>query len=889
MARFNPFIDQQGVSTGANFMRPGSADTQTGKAIEGFGNALGQLGNAIDKYDNALEAKAAQLEQRNAAIVGGNARISLQLGHQEALQVAKQQATPEGKDFYKNFATGTDDRINKTVDSLDLPPEEKEKLRVQMLQDGAHAKKQALDFQFGQQNKFVMDGLKGQATALGSMVATGTLPPAEARRQADEWAANVEKAGIAGASQVAKRELYAHIGAAELQYKITQDPVGARRQLNEQLYGYPQGMHPLQQKMLDAEDRYNLPRGTLVFANGRENSGIDPNLKNPKSTAFGLFQFLDGDWKETGIAKSADPEAQIEAAARRFNRIRNVLNANGLELTPAAIYGSHLLGQAGYLALADAAKRDPDGNFEQQYAQFGRGKAFNAVRDNGKLMSPDMTNAQVLAAITNYANTGANKTATLVNAPAAARDPNAPIFIDGQEVIGVTRTDAANMLVTAKASVNKIIHQIETGLAKQKASSLDVNPYQRFDREEANKASKAEQIGDRMTQGDSSAWATSEKAARALGFIPEDQAGAVMQGMVSTDPGRKVRSYDLASSVHDADPVMGLAHSSISGDMGKRAKAYNDFVNVGRLPKDQAIARVERMFSEDYKAKEVELKQALQDEMPNRTFAELDAKLKITPGILSRVFQGRQDPTLGIAEIQKGMAEEYQKAFRYHLTDMRGSDAKAVEAATVRAAADVKRMYGVSGIMGPTPYITIYPPEQTLPAIGGSHQYVVNQAMAQANREIQRDRAATGSTVPEIKSPKDAYLVGDTQTGEDARGGRPVSYQLWYKGRDGAFEKAPERFSVNVEQALNVARANPDAIKGPTPDGIFSGNPPPLPPPRGPEDVRTRLDRKRAQDAKDAENGKAFNEGDKYVGSKRARDAQAAQDAQALKEMTGGN
>lgn len=53
-----------------------------------------------------------------------------------------------------------------------------------------------------------------------------------------------------------------------------------------------------------------------------ENRGRIPTLKNPskKSSAYGLFQFLDGTWKSTGIKKTSDPRLQIEAAFRLWQQ-----------------------------------------------------------------------------------------------------------------------------------------------------------------------------------------------------------------------------------------------------------------------------------------------------------------------------------------------------------------------------------------------------------------------------------------------------------------------------------------------------------------------------------------------------------------------------------------
>ena len=42
-------------------------------------------------------------------------------------------------------------------------------------------------------------------------------------------------------------------------------------------------------------------------------SGWNNCAKNPKSTAFGTMQFLDGTWQGTGYTKTSDPYQQLEA------------------------------------------------------------------------------------------------------------------------------------------------------------------------------------------------------------------------------------------------------------------------------------------------------------------------------------------------------------------------------------------------------------------------------------------------------------------------------------------------------------------------------------------------------------------------------------------------
>lgn len=45
-------------------------------------------------------------------------------------------------------------------------------------------------------------------------------------------------------------------------------------------------------------------------------SRYNPQLQNPRSTAFGLYQFLDSTWKYYGIQKTTDPLMQTIAAVR---------------------------------------------------------------------------------------------------------------------------------------------------------------------------------------------------------------------------------------------------------------------------------------------------------------------------------------------------------------------------------------------------------------------------------------------------------------------------------------------------------------------------------------------------------------------------------------------
>ncbi|WP_350309933.1 transglycosylase SLT domain-containing protein [Brevibacterium sp. H-BE7] len=55
--------------------------------------------------------------------------------------------------------------------------------------------------------------------------------------------------------------------------------------------------------------------GDLDWLLTRE-SGWNPNAQNPTSTAYGLFQFLNGTWGSVGATKTSDPRAQLEAGLK---------------------------------------------------------------------------------------------------------------------------------------------------------------------------------------------------------------------------------------------------------------------------------------------------------------------------------------------------------------------------------------------------------------------------------------------------------------------------------------------------------------------------------------------------------------------------------------------
>ncbi|MGE0750407.1 MAG: lytic transglycosylase domain-containing protein [Variibacter sp.] len=102
----------------------------------------------------------------------------------------------------------------------------------------------------------------------------------------------------------------------------------------------------------------------------RAESHGDPNAKNPRSTAAGAAQFLDGTWLE--LVRAHRPDLRTlsaketldlrqdiglarEMTARFAERNAAMLQSRGLPITPGSLYLAHFAGAAGAIALLSAA------------------------------------------------------------------------------------------------------------------------------------------------------------------------------------------------------------------------------------------------------------------------------------------------------------------------------------------------------------------------------------------------------------------------------------------------------------------------------------------------------------------------------------------------------
>jgi hypothetical protein len=104
--------------------------------------------------------------------------------------------------------------------------------------------------------------------------------------------------------------------------------------------------------------------GYLAKVRGSE-SGGNPNAKNPRSSASGLYQFTKGTWEGLGYdwKDRFNTNLQNQAMSKLTSSNANYLKSKlGINPSDADLYGAHFLGPAGYSSIYRASSNTPLSN-----------------------------------------------------------------------------------------------------------------------------------------------------------------------------------------------------------------------------------------------------------------------------------------------------------------------------------------------------------------------------------------------------------------------------------------------------------------------------------------------------------------------------------------------
>jgi len=114
-------------------------------------------------------------------------------------------------------------------------------------------------------------------------------------------------------------------------------------------------------------------RTVVAMAHFESGATFSPTIKNPKSSATGVFQFIDGTWKVEGgtAANRHDLDTQIKLGIKHTkSNIKYIENKTGVTLTGSQIYIPHLLGMGGAEQVFKAVKANPEQSARSVIAKF---------------------------------------------------------------------------------------------------------------------------------------------------------------------------------------------------------------------------------------------------------------------------------------------------------------------------------------------------------------------------------------------------------------------------------------------------------------------------------------------------------------------------------------
>lgn len=116
-------------------------------------------------------------------------------------------------------------------------------------------------------------------------------------------------------------------------------------------------------------------RTIVALAHFESRGTFSPTVKNPKSSATGVFQFIDSTWTSEGgtAANRHDLNTQIKLGIKHTkSNIKYIEDKTGVVLTGSQIYIPHLLGRGGAEIVFKAIKANPEQSARSVIAKFSK-------------------------------------------------------------------------------------------------------------------------------------------------------------------------------------------------------------------------------------------------------------------------------------------------------------------------------------------------------------------------------------------------------------------------------------------------------------------------------------------------------------------------------------
>lgn len=252
----------------------------------------------------------------------------------------------------------------------------------------------------------------------------------------------------------------------------------------------------------------------------------------------------------------------------------------------------------------------------------------------------------------------------------------------------------------------------------------------------------------------------------ATGYIPKDLARELRYNAGSNDPARLAAGLAQADAIASDNPQ---AYGAVDGlkDIQGRLDLYRHLTRDRGMSSEEAAAEILRRETDSVKV--------------NREALKTDAGKfvkELTPADATAAFDTwlpGDEPTTGNPLQQNMLMAEFRAIAEDKFYET-GGDAAAAKAL---AREEIRRKWGVSELSGERVLMRI-PPEKYYPPVGGSHDYLREDALKTAQEWVAEafpEREVTG-----------VFVIATPDTRADIAAGRPPRYQLGYTYEQDGYE-----------------------------------------------------------------------------------------------------
>lgn len=801
MARLPPYINERSIGTGAEFMRPRTTRDQTSTAVRGIGQQLASVSEALSRVDLQLENKARVDQERADRLDAENVITLTDTDARLKLRQAAENITESGRGFYDNYMKEYDATWQQRLNFIPerLRPEAQSKF---MKQREAIAI-QAADIEANQRQKFTgkVEGEKVQS--LASNIVAGIVPHDMAKTEVETFVDSLQLPP--NAAERTKRRMGMAVDEAHIKRQIQLNPEGTLRDLQQYSTAVPRSSNPNVSVAIEAAQRHGIPLNIMLpIIKGESNfdhnadmsKKINPATGRPYSSAYGLGQMIDANWKEVGIPKTADPALQAEAVARLLSKRIDVLNANGIEVTAQNVWGAHFVGPGAFVRLVRA---DPNTPLRDVLLPlYGTERYRQATTGNGTLLQDGATVGQTLAKIGGYVEKNSRAMEGELRYD-PGKDPKSAVEVGGVKLGYMTGQDTSRYIAAAQEVVAQRTDENMKAWLKQQTDDGLLNPFTSSDRKSMDKYAATTGVHQGMNQGDPVAYGSAKAFLNQYKYLPKPYTEEAELAILSPDPKRRQLAYDLLGHVEVQQPMNGLAQSGVTPDIRKRVERYNALQTEMGMTATQARQHVEREFSPEFQDRVKKDADRIKQQVDKTSIKDLEAEL-MGDRTWGEWWNG---PRYGNDAVKGRLLAAYQDRVRYHLTDTGD-----LTSARAQARADIKKSYGTDDTFGER-RVMHWPPSKILPrGEDGTHKWVAEQVTGFVNTALEANNQKY-----KVQT-KDVFLIGTPETARTVMAGQPVFYEVAYRDNKGVVRMLPGGYYVSPEEykeKMIQSRLNPTA------------------------------------------------------------------------------